>query len=66
MNFKAEKTISSLVWSYLRPYLYVCDGTTVYLYNFRESHPKPSCKFIAYNQSLIKVIFNINFVKFFY
>lgn len=63
MNFQAEKKISSLVWSYLRPYIYVCDGTKVYLYNFRESNPKASYEFLAYDQSLINVIFNINLHK---
>jgi hypothetical protein len=38
LNIPVEKTITSLVWSVLRPFIFSCDGETVSLYNSHKEH----------------------------
>uniref|UniRef100_A0A915CZ32 Raptor N-terminal CASPase-like domain-containing protein n=1 Tax=Ditylenchus dipsaci TaxID=166011 RepID=A0A915CZ32_9BILA len=54
MHLRNERTITSTVWSYLRPYVYVCDGEVVALYNSSREHQQNVCQFVAYKEDLLE------------
>uniref|UniRef100_A0A914DRW0 Raptor N-terminal CASPase-like domain-containing protein n=1 Tax=Acrobeloides nanus TaxID=290746 RepID=A0A914DRW0_9BILA len=54
MQIRADRTVTSMVWSFLRPYVFTCDGETVSTYNYtKEKSPLKSCQFTAYKEPLL-------------
>ncbi|KAI1724258.1 target of rapamycin complex 1 subunit mip1 [Ditylenchus destructor] len=55
VHFRNERTVTSATWSFLRPYIYVCDGEKVSVYNSsREHYLTPNvCDFVAYKETLL-------------
>lgn len=60
MQFRNNKVVTSIAWSFLRPYIYICDGKRISMFNtFNQNtqYTDSVSQFQAYNEPLIEVIF---------